>query len=139
MTDTPKRIQRKRTPGWRMPPNTVYVGRGSLLGNPFIVGSQCGIFDGKDGRPLGLRDQAEILIPALTLDQCIHFYREMIDGHIMPEMFPFGHNWIEDFRKRANWQPQPYIRSNLRRRNLACWCPLDQPCHADVLLEIANR
>ena len=26
----------------------------------------------------------------------------------------------------------------LRGKNLACWCPLDQPCHADVLLEIAN-
>ena len=26
----------------------------------------------------------------------------------------------------------------LRGRTLACWCPLDQPCHADVLLEIAN-
>jgi hypothetical protein len=31
------------------------------------------------------------------------------------------------------------IRSALRGKNLACWCPLDQPCHADVLLEIANR
>jgi hypothetical protein len=27
----------------------------------------------------------------------------------------------------------------LRGRNLACHCALDQPCHADVLLEIANR
>ena len=27
----------------------------------------------------------------------------------------------------------------LRGKNLACWCPLDKPCHADVLLEIANR
>ncbi|MDT7935250.1 MAG: DUF4326 domain-containing protein [Sphingomonadaceae bacterium] len=26
----------------------------------------------------------------------------------------------------------------LRCKNLACWCPLDQPCHADVLLELAN-
>jgi hypothetical protein len=26
----------------------------------------------------------------------------------------------------------------LRGKDLACWCPLDQPCHADVLLEIAN-
>jgi hypothetical protein len=26
----------------------------------------------------------------------------------------------------------------LRGKNLACWCPLDQLCHADVLLEIAN-
>ena len=24
-------------------------------------------------------------------------------------------------------------------RDLACWCPLDEPCHADVLLELANR
>ena len=30
------------------------------------------------------------------------------------------------------------IRAALRGKNLACWCPLDQPCHADVLLEIAN-
>jgi len=26
----------------------------------------------------------------------------------------------------------------LRGRDLACWCPLDQPCHADVLLDVAN-
>lgn len=28
--------------------------------------------------------------------------------------------------------------SPLRGKDLACWCPLDQPCHADVLLELAN-
>jgi hypothetical protein len=28
---------------------------------------------------------------------------------------------------------------DLRGKNLACWCPLDQPCHADVLLELANK
>jgi hypothetical protein len=27
----------------------------------------------------------------------------------------------------------------LRGKDLMCWCPLDQPCHADVLLEIANE
>jgi hypothetical protein len=26
----------------------------------------------------------------------------------------------------------------LRGKNLGCWCKLDQPCHADVLLELAN-
>ena len=31
-----------------------------------------------------------------------------------------------------------FIKAGLRGKNLACWCPLDQPCHADVLLEIAN-
>lgn len=29
--------------------------------------------------------------------------------------------------------------STLRGRSLACWCPLDQPCHADVLLALANE
>ena len=29
--------------------------------------------------------------------------------------------------------------AELRGKNLACWCRLDQPCHADVLLELANR
>jgi hypothetical protein len=28
--------------------------------------------------------------------------------------------------------------TELRGKNLACWCPLDQPCHADVLLQLAN-
>jgi hypothetical protein len=27
---------------------------------------------------------------------------------------------------------------HLRGKDLACWCLLDQPCHADALLEIAN-
>jgi len=34
-----KRIQRKRSKGWRMPPNTVYVGRPTKYGNPYKVTS----------------------------------------------------------------------------------------------------
>lgn len=34
--------------------------------------------------------------------------------------------------------PVVFDLSELRGKDLACWCPLDQPCHADVLLEIAN-
>lgn len=26
----------------------------------------------------------------------------------------------------------------LTGKDLVCWCPLDKPCHADVLLELAN-
>jgi hypothetical protein len=36
------------------------------------------------------------------------------------------HGWVEAL-------------DTLRGKDLACWCPLDQPCHADVLLELANR
>jgi hypothetical protein len=31
------------------------------------------------------------------------------------------------------------VRQELADHDLACWCKLDQPCHADILLDIANR
>ncbi len=37
----PKRIQRKRVRGWRMPENTVCVTRPGKFGNPFHVGVDC--------------------------------------------------------------------------------------------------
>lgn len=39
--------------------------------------------------------------------------------------------WVFNLRSAADI-------AELRGKNLACWCPLDQPCHADVLLELAN-
>ena len=37
----------------------------------------------------------------------------------------------------------PYTEDDVRRElaghDLACWCPLEGACHADVLLEVANR
>jgi hypothetical protein len=33
----PIRIQRRRVKGWRMPENTIYVGRGTRWGNPFTI------------------------------------------------------------------------------------------------------
>ena len=37
LVSKPIRIQRKRTKGWRMPPDTVYLGRPTIWGNPFYV------------------------------------------------------------------------------------------------------
>ncbi|HLM17336.1 MAG TPA: DUF4326 domain-containing protein [Acidimicrobiia bacterium] len=31
------------------------------------------------------------------------------------------------------------VRHELRGRDLACYCPLDEPCHVDVLLAVANE
>lgn len=110
-----------------MPPNTVYVGRGSRWGNPFVVGQPSGVFPEGTGR-LG---KAETLIASLTLEQAIQFYRDALQGYLTPEMYPEGHVFRERIRHYDLW-------SMLHGRNLACWCPLDQPCHADVLLELAN-
>jgi hypothetical protein len=47
-------------------------------------------------------------------------------------------------RGRDDGLPESYpslgeIRAELAGRDLCCWCPLGEPCHADVLLELANR
>lgn len=49
---------------------------------------------------------------------------------------------LETYRLYMAHRNSEDLRSHLhelRGKDLACWCPLDQPCHADVLLELANR
>ena len=84
-----KRIQRKRTKGWRMPEGAVYVGRPTRGGNPYAAWTPEGIV------------------------RSITAFRELLEGNP---------HWVND------------VRRELRGKDLACWCPLDQPCHADVLL-----
>ena len=100
----PTRIQRKRTKGWRMPPNTVYVGRPTIWGNPFHVSNV---------------DRAEAV--ALFLNMMMN---------------TGGHSFFRGPRRM--FVNNFLIRECLAGKNLACWCPLDEPCHADVLLKIAN-
>jgi hypothetical protein len=48
---------------------------------------------------------------------------------------------VELYRQALDDTHGPRIlaaRRELAGKDLACWCPLDQPCHADVLLELAN-
>ena len=44
---TPTRIQRKRTKGWRMQENCVYVGRPTKWGNPFVPGKDNPLLPGR--------------------------------------------------------------------------------------------
>lgn len=46
---------------------------------------------------------------------------------------------VANFRNFVDRQLWKEARDELRGKNLACWCPKNSPCHADVLLEIANR
>ena len=47
---------------------------------------------------------------------------------------------VERYRSYINDNPEltQLIRSELRGKNLSCWCKPSQVCHADVLLEVAN-
>jgi len=89
-----------------MPPNTIYVGRGSKWGNPHKVG-------------VSLARNQDGTYRYMNADDAVDAYRETI-------MF-----WIDK-------EPKKYNIDELRGKDLACWCPLGQPCHADVLLEIAK-
>lgn len=96
----PKRIQRKREKGWRMPEGAIYVGRPSPWGNPFVIGMDAA------GR------------------------------EITPEM---AVDLFADFVAIRLADPAWRLRLlDLRGHDLVCWCPLDAPCHADVLLHLAN-
>ena len=61
-----------------------------------------------------------------------------------PDAFNAVANYRNWMRVPYKWTGHPWPPSTseivlaLRGRDLACWCPLDCDCHADVLLEIAN-
>ena len=93
-----KRIRRRRAKNWKMPANAIYVGRPTVWGNPYVVGSQ--LMNGE----------------MLTAEKAVELYEQHL---------------ADNFNERD-------IRHCLHDKDLACWCALDQPCHADLLLRIAN-
>lgn len=147
--ERPRRVQQRRTAGWRKPENTVSVARPSKWGNPFRVGhaqvrmpSVDGSLDWEhegrlhkrsgeqhvymrhiDGKDVFTWHQVEDATP----EQCVEMFREYITGLS-------GHR-LSDYGRVDRTQ---IVIAELRGKNLMCFCPLDQPCHADVLLEIAN-
>ena len=114
----PKRIQRKRVKGWTMPPNTIYVGRPTMWGNPY------------GGDDLSLRLYRNTVLgawePSLLEHVSDEKRRELYDRHV-------------EWRKRSNHALRGDIQRLLRGRDLACWCKEGSPCHADILLELANQ
>jgi len=111
-----KRIQRKRTLGWKMPENTVYVGRGTKWGNPFAVGKSIpkhweSVFDDADK---------------------FHYFKWMGDVETNEEA-------VYLFKKYCIPSVDELEIKELRGKNLACWCKeKERFCHADELLKIAN-
>jgi len=98
-----------------MPPNAVYVGRPTKWGNPFVVH-----LDGYAAAP-------QIALVS---------FREMLRKEGAWSPIPV-HKWPKG-KIPAQWTTVEDVKRELRGKDLACWCPLDQPCHADILLEIAN-
>jgi hypothetical protein len=64
-----------------------------------------------------------------TAEECVWKYAKML--------FPYVHGGtLEEFLiSEANMKA---IQLDLRGKDLLCFCAPDRPCHADVLLSIAN-
>ncbi|GIX10328.1 MAG: hypothetical protein KatS3mg116_2038 [Elioraea sp.] len=114
MTSAPGRVQLRRVRGWRLPPDTVQVDRATRWGNPFRCDN-----------------------PA----DAVAAYRAWLAGdadglmRLAGEACGFA---VVGFSGAAARQRILCGLPKLRGRRLACWCSPDSPCHADVLLELAD-
>lgn len=131
----PNRIQRRRTKGWRMPEGAVYVGRPSRWGSPFPVNEVqrhlAGAFSFA-GVPTRWGGNTGFSVLMKMHPESPH---RLAAGTVSVLLF--------ELYVRKLWQEYPGEFEDwiapLRGKDLACWCPLDQPCHADTLLSIANE
>lgn len=130
----PKRIQRKRTAGWRMPEGAIYVGRPSRWGNPIRITPEHGRFCTMyrvHGSPLDRNGGPSYA----DIETARHFAAKAFEWDLLNGRYP-------------DYPSLDEIRRELAGHDLACWCPPrrtnrngslgDISCHADVLLEIAN-
>jgi len=147
----PSRIQRKRTKGWRMPEGAVYVGRPTYWGSPFLLGTRAALartpainhrdqpweYEGRISAD-GMRHDyhhangnvTRVDVRYMTAAEAVECYRALLHG---------DGRWPMDFPHNGGWYPHLSRIEELAGRDLVCWCPLDHPCHADVLLQLANE
>lgn len=113
----PERIQLKRTKGWKMPPNTVAVARPGRWGNPFTLAAAI---------------ESEFADRASAPAFVVECFRDWIGPS------QSGRDWWQG--PKSDTRRREFVEDigELRGKNLACWCKIGDPCHADVLLEIAN-
>ena len=125
--EAPTRIQLCRQPGWRMPPSSVKVDRTTKWGNPFDVREY--------GHALALH------IFEHTARGCWSRANVKEIDELTASMLHEAHcRWL----RRLGGDPVQIARTELRGKNLACWCTLPKPgqedaCHATFLLRIANE
>lgn len=130
---TPRRIRRERTAGWRLPDGAVVVTRPTRWGNPYRVVDNRTLRGGFT-RPAGFTvhlEQSGTLVASwagfttksVAADFAVTLYRATLLAG------PGVHG------DQEAWD---YFYAPLTGHDLACFCPLGAPCHADVLLEFAN-
>ncbi len=112
----PKRIQRQRTKGWRLPENTRCVTRPGFFGNPFVGDNADGWYRKWLSNPVSTA--AEVAACAAACGQTLTIH--------------------ESYSPSQKANTILAVLHKLKGFDLACSCRLDKRCHADVLIELAN-
>jgi Domain of unknown function (DUF4326) len=130
----PRRIQRKRTAGWRAPEGAKYVGRPSRWSNPFAVQKlPVELFGQNQWTVIDLNYRAKSLSDEPQIFDHPHYARLFATRFFDLHTGPMGvYEYDED--------DLTAMRKQLAGRDLLCWCPLPEPgetdwCHAAVLLD----
>lgn len=128
----PRRVQRRRMKGSRLPAGALCISRPSRYGNPFRVGGTTVVgMNWTDvvewDRGIGTMPAADVLYAeaadrAGAVRRAVELYRELLDV------------------RRGHWEPARFAKwiADARGRDLACYCPVTGPCHGDPLLEVVN-
>lgn len=132
------RIRLSRAKGWRMPEGAVRVDRATIWGNPWRVGMPGTVLLPRWDRKTGWEMEGQAAVP-IDPAHAVTCYRNWLYGD---PLLPKGltSRGVEIYRQGLAGR-RALILSHLpelRGRPLACWCAFDAPCHADVLLELAN-
>lgn len=138
LTAFPIRVQRSRQKGFRMPENTVYVGRGSRWGNPFRVIQY-------SDKKWAIKTDGSDKCSEILVKHCHADYDTKAEAVI--DAIKCYNYWLLPYTHKEGTISEFYqsmaimydCMQNLKGKNLACWCRLDESCHADLLLTLVNR
>lgn len=122
----PRRIQRQSVRGWTIPDRAEYVGRPKKWGNPFLLSTPM----------LAAADGAGeyTSVTATDATHAVELFEKWLAGDLV----------LPPKARMSSPPTREQIRRELAGLDLVCWCPLVDdhgrtvPCHADVLLDIAN-
>lgn len=107
----PTRIQRSRKIGFRLPPNTICISRGTKFGNPFTVSEY--------GRGSAIANFKE----CLQYPHMVYYFFEELEATVQYLRF----KWMSE-----------NIHLIRNADHIACFCGLDEACHGDTLIEFSN-
>ncbi|WP_428661862.1 DUF4326 domain-containing protein [Runella sp.] len=123
-----KRIKRERKKDWRMPENAVSVTRPGQWGNPMKIVDEWILIQTE------LNGRYQMLCKG-DIDLMLEIYRFML---ALPATID-----VELKMDETVWNWRMYYEnadfSMLKDKDLACFCGLDKPCHANILIEKVQK